>query len=144
MAVLVDTNVLLRRTQPLHDHYPFAVESIARLLEAGERVHITPQIVAEFWCVATRPLANNGLAFDLAQVSAEVVKIEQFLELLPDTPAIYPEWRRLVAAFGVKGVQVHDSRLVAGMNVHGVKRVLTFNTAHFARSGVETLHPADQ
>jgi predicted nucleic acid-binding protein len=141
-AVLVDTNVLLRRTQPLHEHFSLAVESVARLLERGDDVCFTPQIVAEFWSVATRPLANNGLGFTLAQVSAEVAKFEAVLTLLPDSPMAYPAWRRLVAANDVKGVQVHDARLVASMSAHGVRRVLTFNAADFARFDVDVLHPS--
>ena len=58
MGVLVDTNVLLRRTQPSHEHHAIAVESVARLLADGEAVNIAPQIVAEFWNVATRPRAE--------------------------------------------------------------------------------------
>ncbi len=141
-GVLVDANVLLRRSQPLHSHHFPAVESVARLIENGDRVCITPQVIAEYWCVATRPAANNGLGFTLAEILAEVTKIEAFLELLPDTPSIYPEWRRLVVAHGVRGVQVHDPRLAASMNVHGLTRVLTFNGPDFARFGVEVSHPS--
>ena len=38
MSVLVDTNVLLRQTQPNHEQNGAAVESVARLL-AGMNVH---------------------------------------------------------------------------------------------------------
>jgi predicted nucleic acid-binding protein len=44
----------------------------------------------------------------------------------------------------VSGAQVHDARLVAAMRVHGVKRILTFNTRDFTRfTGIEAIHPAD-
>ena len=133
MAVLVDTNVLLRRTQPNHDHHQAAVESVAKLLERGETVLFTAQNVYEFWNVVTRPIASNGLGFSTAQARAEVEKIETVLTLLPDSPAAYPEWKRLVAKHGVQGVQVHDTRLVASMNVHGVRQLLTFNTGDFVQ-----------
>lgn len=57
---------------------------------------------------------------------------------------MYPEWRRLVVAHGVRGVQVHDARLAAAMRVHGVGRILTLNGADFARyadEGVAVVHP---
>jgi predicted nucleic acid-binding protein len=38
--------------------------------------------------------------------------------------------------------KVHDTKLVAVMNVHGVRKILTFNTADFTRYEIETLHPA--
>ena len=48
MSILVDTNVLLRRTQPDHEHPVPAVESVAQLLTAGEPVCFAPQNIAEF------------------------------------------------------------------------------------------------
>jgi Flp pilus assembly protein TadB len=48
MSVLVDTNVLVRRTQPEHEHYAIAVESVVRLLTSGEPVHFALQNIAEF------------------------------------------------------------------------------------------------
>jgi predicted nucleic acid-binding protein len=142
MSVLVDTNVLLRRTQPGHEHHGVAVESVARLLGAGEPVHFTPQNISEFWNVITRPAANNGLGFSVAIAAAEVEKIESILALLPDTPSLYGHWKRLVVQHRVIGSKVHDARLVAAMSAHRVPRILTFNTDDFARYGVEVLHPA--
>lgn len=142
MSVLVDTNVLLRRTQPAHENHAVAVESVARLLAVGESVHFTPQNIAEFWNVVTRPVANNGLGFSVARALAEVEKIERALTLLPDLPAMYGEWKRLVVQNGVQGVKVHDARLVAAMNVHNVRRILTFDTGDFARYGVDVLQPS--
>jgi len=143
MTVLVDTNVLLRRIQPNHTHHKAAVESVTRLLDAGETLCFTPQNIAEFWNVMTRPQANNGLGFSTSQTGREVAKIEALFTLLPDTPAIYVEWKRLVTKHSVQGVQVHDSKLVASMNVHGIARLLTFNTADFQRFGIEVLPPTE-
>jgi len=142
MSVLVDTNVLLRRTQPDHPSHAAAVESVARLLNAGSPVYVTPQNIAEFWSVATRPAQHNGLGLSAAFTLAEVGKIERVLTLLPDSPAMYAEWRRLVIRHNVMGSKVHDTRLVAAMNVHGVGKILTFNVGDFARFEVEALDPA--
>jgi predicted nucleic acid-binding protein len=142
MSVLVDTNILLRRTQPAHEHHVVAVESVARLLGSGEPVHFTLQNISEFWNVITRPAVNNGLGFSVAAAAAEVEKVERLLILLPDTPGIYGQWKRLVVQHRVLGSKVHDARLVAAMYIHQVRRILTFNTADFNRYGVEALHPA--
>jgi predicted nucleic acid-binding protein len=142
-AVLIDTNVLLRRTQPSHEHFDLAVAAVARLVEGGDDVCWTPQVAAEFWCVATRPVANNGLGFSTAEAAREIAKLERSLTLLPDLPAIYSEWLRLVTVHDVKGVRVHDARLVASMNVHGVRNILTFNSADFARYPVTILAPSN-
>jgi predicted nucleic acid-binding protein len=77
----------------------------------------------------------------VATVQGEVEKIERLLTLLPDSPLAYVEWKRLVSRYGVMGVQVHDARLVALMTVHGLQRMLTFNTGDFTRYGIEAVHP---
>jgi predicted nucleic acid-binding protein len=57
---------------------------------------------------------------------------------------VHEEWRKLLVDYGVSGVQVHDTRLVAAMRVHEVKRILTFNTRDFVRfAGIEAVHPEE-
>jgi hypothetical protein len=46
--------------------------------------------------------------------------IERGFELLPDSRDVHDCWRRLLVTHEVKGVQVHDARLAAGMYVHGI------------------------
>ena len=70
--------------------------------------------------------------------------IERLFVLLPDRPEIHTEWRSLVLACAVSGVQVHDARLVAAMRVHGVHRLLTLNVTDFSRyPGIVAVHPRD-
>jgi len=142
MSVLVDTNVLLRRIQPASAHHKVAVESVVRLLDAGESLCFTPQNIAEFWNVMTRPVASNGLGYSTSETTVEVEKIEAVFTLLPDAPSTYAEWKRLVVKHSVQGSKVHDTRLVAAMNVSGVGRILTFNGDDFTRFGINILDPS--
>ena len=100
------------------------------------------QNIAEFWNVATRPAEHNGLSFPAPVALVEVEKVEAAFDLLPDTPSIYAVWRDLVLRHGVIGAKVHDARLVAAMQVHGVHRLLTFNAGDFARYEIEVVQPA--
>jgi predicted nucleic acid-binding protein len=130
---LVDTNVLLRfadRTHPLHLTVRAAVR---KLRTGGHTLRATFQNFVEFWNVATRPTARNGLGLTPAGVDRLLRLVERIFPMLADSQAVYPEWRRLVVTFGVSGVQVHDARLVAAMTVHGVTHILTLNTSDFAR-----------
>ncbi len=69
--------------------------------------------------------------------------MERIFTFLPDTPDVHAEWRRLVVQIGVSGVQVHDARIAACLHVHGVTRLLTFNTKDFTRySGFVAVDPA--
>lgn len=133
MIYLVDTNVLLRfavRTHPLH---PTIRAAVRKLRAAGHRLRATPQNFVEFWNVATRPVDRNGLGLKPGDTDRLLHFVERLFPLLPDSPAVYPEWRRLVVSFGVAGVQVHDARIVAAMIVHNVSHILTFNTTDFVR-----------
>jgi predicted nucleic acid-binding protein len=142
MSFLVDTNILLRSVEPLHPHHAVAVAAVYRLLAESTPVYFTLQNIAEFWNVATRPIEHNGLGFSIASTLAEVERIEGLLTLLPDTPAVYAEWKRIIVVHGVSGVKVHDARLVATMKTHGVRSFLTFDVDDFKRyTGIDVMHP---
>jgi predicted nucleic acid-binding protein len=144
MPYLADTNVLLRWVQPSDPLNAVALAAVEALLDQGEQVYVTPQNFVEFWSVATRPAAVNGLGMTLTEADAEVGRLEQLFLLAPDDPAIYGEWRRLVVAAGVSGAQVHDARLVAVMRVHGLTHILTFNPTDFARfPAITVVRPQD-
>jgi predicted nucleic acid-binding protein len=65
-----------------------------------------------------------------------------FFTVLPDSPEAFREWRRLIAAHEVRGANVHDARLAAVMQAHGVKQILTFNAADFKRfTQIVPVHP---
>jgi predicted nucleic acid-binding protein len=58
---LLDTNILLRASDKTSSSYHLAVNAVARLISVGHECVITPQVLIEFWVVATRPLEVNGL-----------------------------------------------------------------------------------
>ena len=63
MSTVVDTNVLLRQLEPELDHHRAAIAATMHLIESGETLYVAAQSIAEFWSVATRPAAQNGLGF---------------------------------------------------------------------------------
>ena len=145
MIYLTDTNVLLRfsyRTDPRHRIVRLAVR---KLRTDDHQLQSVLQNFAEFWNASTRPIDRNGFGLTPLEADQHLRRIEQLFPLLPDLPAVYSEWRRLVVNYDVSGVQVHDARLVAAMISYGVTHILTFNTADFARyipAGVVAVDPA--
>jgi predicted nucleic acid-binding protein len=133
MSVFVDTNVLLRTIEVSDPAHQAAVRAIAALIKAGETLIVTPQIVAEFWNVATRPRERNGIGLTPDLADAELAQIEGFFTVVGESTDVYSTWKHLVARYGVSGVAAHDARLVAAMNVYGITRILTFNARDFAR-----------
>jgi len=142
MAILIDTNILLRSVQPEHPMNASAVRALAILMEREEPLVVSIQNIAEFWNTATRPEANNGLGFSIEETRDEVFKLEEFFAVLHENDASYAAWKDLVVENRVSGVQVHDARLVAVMKAHDIRRIVTFNTSDFTRyDGIEPIHP---
>jgi predicted nucleic acid-binding protein len=141
--VLVDTNILNRLAEPGHRLYRDAFDAIAALRAQGHTICIVPQNVYEFWVVCTRPTSANGLGKSAAESVAELATFRRTMTLLEDTPAILPQWERLVTTHAVLGKNAHDARLVAAMLVHGVTHLLTFDDQDFRRfTAVTVLRPA--
>jgi predicted nucleic acid-binding protein len=144
MPYLADTNVLLRWASPADPQHALAVNSVKELRRRGELVHITPQNLIELWNVATRPASANGLGMSPVEAERLVESLELLFPLVPDSPDVYKEWRRLVSSAGVSGVKVHDARLAAVMIANGLTHILTFNTGDFKRfPGITAVHPQD-
>ena len=143
MVFLADTNVLLRFADRTHPVHPIIRAALRKLRTNGHRVCATPQNFVEFWNVATRPTERNGFGLAPANADRLLRLVERLFPLLPDSPAVYTKWRRLVVSFGVSGIQVHDARIVATMIVHGVTHILTFTTTDFVRYGTRGIVTVD-
>ena len=146
MPFLLDTGILLRlvnENDPLHAEVEQAVDT---LILRREDLLITTQNVAELWNVATRPVANNGLALspaDAAKVYQDA--IEPLCGLLVEMDTLPDLFRRLLVQYDVVGKQVHDARLVAMMIVWQIENVLTLNDRDFRRyepEGITVITPA--
>jgi predicted nucleic acid-binding protein len=141
-SCLVDTNILLRITRRFDPQHKVVDTALARLAGEGATLYYTHQNIAELWNAMTRPIARNGLGLTAADAEREVQAIESGMSLLPDSEAVYREWRRIAVQYGVSGVQVHDARLAAAMYVHAVNHILTLNVADFSRfNGLTAVHP---
>ncbi len=141
-SCLVDTNILLRITRRSDPQHKMVDTALALLAGQSTTLCYTHQNIAELWNAMTRPVGRNGLGLSIAETEREVRAIESGMGLLPDSEAVYREWRRIVVKYSVSGVQVHDARLAAAMYVHGVSHILTLNVADFSRfDGLTTVHP---
>ena len=142
--ILLDTNILLRFCNPTSPQHLEVEHALAHLRLQGHIPCLTTQNIVEFWAVATRPSEVNGLGRDTTKTQQRVEQLLNQFFLLEDTPAIFARWWELVATHEIKGKKVHDTRLVAVMQAHGVTHLLTFNTDDFkAFPNITRLHPKD-
>lgn len=105
---------------------------------------IVPQVIYEFWVVATRPVEVNGLGFSAEQAEAKTAANLALYSLYRDDEFLFDVWRSLVNLHGVIGKLAHDARLVAAMVRHGTTHLLTFNDQDFSRfNEISVIAPVD-
>jgi predicted nucleic acid-binding protein len=144
MRLLLDTNVLLRLAQPTSKDHMTAQEAILKLVSARIEICVVPQSIYEYWVVATRPVAVNGLGMDVALAERSILGIQREFELLDDERGVFAHWQELVITRSVLGKTAHDTRLVAATKRHGMRHLLTFNVADFKRySEIQVISPIE-
>lgn len=143
MRYLADTNILLRIVDKRYSNSQVTRNALKTLLRQEYDFCVTAQNLIELWNVVTRPIDKNGLGRNVRQAHRILRMLQRFFPLLPDSPAIFAEWQRLVVEYQVLGVQVHDARIVSAMRVHGVTHILTFNPKDFARYSREGIVAID-
>jgi predicted nucleic acid-binding protein len=134
MQYLLDTGILLRLlNRNAHQHAE--TRAAVRLLKQRRHECLTSlQNLCEFWNVCTRPAsARGGLGLSVAATQRRIDAIERLTTILPDSSDTFRHWKTLVVTHGVSGVQAHDARLVALMEVHNITSILTLNPSDFAR-----------
>jgi predicted nucleic acid-binding protein len=141
-----DTNIWLRSSDPAHEMFPAATGAVERILETDE-IYLLPQIVTEFWRVATATGSQRGgFGWDVVKADLKIQQLESDFPIKHDNADVYAQWRALVRLVGVSGAQVYDARIVAAMLAHNITRLLTFNTEDFRRYaawGITVVHPSE-
>jgi predicted nucleic acid-binding protein len=131
---LVDTNILLRFLLRNDPAYTAIRQAVRTLKSRSEQIVTTSQNMAEFWNVCTRPATvRGGLGLSVEATEMRLRLLERHFPVLPDSPSIYQNWKRIVLANKIVGVNVHDARLVAAMIVYGITHILTGNVKDFDR-----------
>ncbi len=134
MTYFIDTNILLRFLNRVDPTYPSIRTAVRILKMRGDEIVTAAQNLAEFWNVLTRSArARGGYGFSVQDAAYRLQFIERNFPLLPDIPAVFFEWKRLLLAHNVTGVLVHDARIAALMKVHGSTRILTLDQKDFVR-----------
>lgn len=145
MAHLFDSNCFLRLAEPNSLHRTVVLAALRKLRGANEALYYTPQVLAEFWNVCTRPeSARGGLGLSVEHTVGKVRLIEKHFRLLPDSMATLIHWRKLVSDFKIKGVKVHDAKMIALMIAYDIPYLVTFNEKDFQRFPMVTVvNPKD-
>ena len=104
------------------------------MVSQQEELFTSAQNVGEFWNVATRPVANNGLGLPGSEVIQLLERgIEPVCGIMFDHGSMYAEYKRLLNSYSIVGKHVHDARLVAMMLTRQIDKILTLNDRDFRR-----------
>lgn len=106
---------------------------MAETIAAGGIPTLAPQVIFESWSVLTRPKEVNGFGYDSSTASSKIREWIETYRCLDDPLGLISHWLHLCETNNVRGKQAHDCRLVAWMELNGVKHLLTLNSADFAR-----------
>lgn len=143
-SYLLDTNILLRSVDPNSENCSLARNAVNKIIEEGGNCYITPQILVEFWVVATRPINVNGLGWTTQKTQEEINEFLSQFSLLVETADIFLFWLNLVSEYDIKGKRTHDIRLIAVMKTYNITHLLTFNPTDFIPiPNITILRPQD-
>ncbi|MDQ3751163.1 MAG: PIN domain-containing protein [Acidobacteriota bacterium] len=144
MAYLPDSNIVLRFAQTTDPLYQIVSRAIDELQQNSETHVLVPQILLEFWVVATRPANVNGLGMRTDEAEKELENLQKLFTVLPENERIFDEWKRLVAKYKVSGKPARDARIVAAMTVHKIENILTLKTGDFKHyTEIKAVRPQD-
>jgi hypothetical protein len=142
--VLIDTSTLLRTIQPAHPQRDIARNAIKRLADRGTELHLVPQNLFELWVVVTRPVAQNGLGFSVAEAASELMRLKSMFLVLPDTPAIlFRLGKPDHSASGDRQTCARCSTRCRDAGPWPYEHPDIRQRRIFALPGIEVVHPAD-
>ena len=95
---------------------------------------ISRQILREYLATLSRPQTFSSPR-NPVDLEADVARFLSTFLVAEDGPLVTLRLMDLLRTVPVGGKQVHDANIVATMLAHGIPRLLTHNTADFARFG---------
>ena len=130
--IFVDTNALVHASEQRSPLHSVAVQAIRDHHAAGAALWISRQVMREYLAVLTRPQLW-GNPQPIALLTAEVRRLGRQFYVAEDSPDVTDRLLTLLEQFPSGGKQIHDANIVATMQAHGIRQLLTHNTADFAR-----------
>ena len=132
--ILLDTNILVHGNQETSPHYTAIIQKLIELADINEELAICPQVLYEFYVMATRPgEARGGLGMNSDEALEQIEKFQKIYTFIDDPDNLFITWRNLMVKYGSQGTAGHDARLVAFMQTQSIEQIYTMNSKHFTR-----------
>jgi len=132
--IFVDTNVLIYSAVPTAPFHAEAATNLQELEQVGAEVWVSRQIFREFAAALTLPQSFTA-ALSPAVIVAAIRKFEVSFRIAEDGAKVTANLLNVLLTIPMGGKQIHDANIVATMQAHGIKNLLTHNVADFVRYG---------
>jgi predicted nucleic acid-binding protein len=130
--LFVDTNVLIYATNASSPWHGLANAALQEARQLGIELIISTQILREYLATATR-LSGTDSGIPFADIFENLQTFQREFTVVEDTRLVAAALENLVRSVAVAGKQVHDTNIVAAMQVYGIRHLLTNNGDDFAR-----------
>jgi predicted nucleic acid-binding protein len=131
--ILIDTNIVLRSKQINSIHYELVTNKLIELISSGEELLICPQVIYEFYVVATRPVEQNGLGLLYNTAITEIENLLETYQMPGENENVFLNWQQLIRDYKVVGKNAHDAKIVAFMISNNISKLYTLNRKDFVR-----------
>lgn len=129
--ILLDTNIIVYSKQPDSEFHAPVTERLTQLADEGNDLVICPQVIYEFYRVATSPAQNNrGLGLTSAEALGEIENLLETYDLLSENDTLQ-HWKGIMTQYNVIGLRSYDARLVATMQANNIQMLYTINSNDF-------------
>lgn len=140
--IAVDTNILVyahREDSPWHDT---AYTKVAEIAEGRAAWAIPWPCIHEFLSIVTHPKIFSPPT----PLNAAIHQVEAWLEapnlvLLVETEGYWTELRKIIEAGRISGGQIHDARIAALCNLHGIGELWTADRDFTRFPGLSVRNP---
>jgi len=140
--IAVDTNILVnahREDSPWHDT---AYTKVAEIAEGRAAWAIPWPCIHEFLSIVTHPKIFSPPS----PLNATIHQVEAWLEapnlvLLVETEGYWTELRKIIEVGRISGGQIHDARIAALCNLHGIGELWTADRDFTRFPGLSVRNP---
>ncbi len=130
--VFVDTNVLIFAASQTAPLYQAARQKLADLRQTGTFTWVSRQVLREYLAAMSRPQRFKNPT-PMSTLIADILDFQSRFLVADEDAAITANLLALLSSIPCGGKQVHDANIVATMQAHGLRRLLTDNVSDFQR-----------
>ncbi len=139
---LLDTNIILRFSNPSDGQHELVTNAVAAILAKGDECYLAPQVLIETWVVATRPTDVNGLGWSTTYTRNVIEQLMQRFPVAEENAKLFPTWLEIVSTNKISGKRTHDARIAALMKTSNISHILTLNPRDFSNiPNITVVHP---